>query len=576
MISDRSYIFVLSVLIGIFSALSAILLKRGVAFLHETLQHRNRFDYTDYIALIFPIIGIGLTVVLKKWVLRDTIKHNITSILHAISRRNSLMRTHKVLSSLTGGVLTAGFGGSVGLEAPIISSGSAIGSNLGRVLRLDYKTITLMLACGATGAMSAIFHTPITAVVFALEVLLIDLSQFTLIPLLLSSISGSLVSKILQDPELIFNSKSVDNYLSVNIPYFIVFGIVAGLLAVYFTRLYLYVEARFEKIGTSRKKLLIGSGAIGLLIILFPPLYGEGFRTIRLLLMGQPEMILQDSLLAAWSANIWAVLLFFSALALLKVIATAITIGAGGIGGIFAPSLFTGALGGYLFAFVLNQTQWFHTLSTRNFTLIGMAAVLGGVLQAPLTGVFLIAEITGGYMLMVPLMLTTTIAYITTKYLQPNSIITTQLATKGELITHHKDKAVLSLMEVSSVIETDLLPVDIDERLGHLVEVISKSKRNVFPVVNKQNELRGIIYLDDVREVMFQNELYNKLAVQELMKPILHAVETKDTMNQVMQKFKATKAWNLPVTQQGKYIGFVSKSKIFNVYRQLLVDLSSD
>ncbi len=575
-LSSKAFILLLSVVIGFFSALAAIFLKSSVAFLHGLLQNDNSFDYTNYLSLMFPIAGIGLAVFLKKWVLRDSIKHNVTAILHAISKRNSLMRTHKVFSSVTGGIFTAGFGGSIGLEAPIISSGSAIGSNLGRILNLDYKTVTLMLACGAAGGVSAIFHTPITAVVFALEVLLIDLTQFTLIPLLLSSITGSVISKILQEPELIFDHKSLDNYDSLYVPYYIVFGIVAGILAVYFTRVYLKIESRFERVGRVRNKLLLGGSIIGLLILIFPPLYGEGFRTIELLLTGNPEIILRDSPLAYWSTNAWAILLFISALALIKVIATAITIGAGGIGGIFAPSLFTGALSGYLFAFSLNLTGWFHTLSTRNFTLVGMAAVLGGVLHAPLTGVFLIAEITGGYMLMVPLMLTSTIAIITVKYLQPNSIITIQLAAKGELITHHKDKAVLSLMEVSSVLETDLSPIHIKAKLGDLVEVISKSKRNLFPVIDDANKLKGIIYLDDVRENMFVRELYNKIKVINLMHPIEFQVETSDTMDVVMQKFKKHGVWNLPVTQKGKYIGFVSKSKIFNVYRQLLVDISSE
>lgn len=574
--SERAFLLWMSVLLGILAALGSIFLKTAVAFLHTHLQHDQKFDFTDYLALAFPTVGIALTVALKKWVLRDNIKHNITAILYAISRRNSIMQWHKVFSSLVGGILTAGFGGSIGLEAPIISSGSSMGSNLARLLRVDYRSATLLLACGATGAMSAIFHTPITALVFALEVLLIDISQFTLIPLLLASISGALVSKIIQEPELVFELQHPQVYLSILTPFYVLFGIYTGLWAVYFTRVYVFFENKFERIARARHRLLIGGLGLGLLIFLFPPFYGEGFATIRHLLNNNLQPVLHNSLFAGYETKLWVLLIFLSLLAFLKIVATAGTIGAGGMGGIFAPALFTGAVSGYVFARLVNLLGFFTHLRPSHFVLVGMAAMLGGVLHAPLTGVFLIAEITGGYSLIVPLMLSTTVTYITVKYLQPDSIITVQLAAKGDLITHHKDKAVLHLMDMQRVIETDLKLIAPQQTLGQLVQLIAHSARNIFPVVDSKKQLHGVVYLDDVREIMFDKSQYDSVVVRNLMRPVEITVETSDHMAMVMQKFKQSGAWNLPVVQDGCYVGFVSKSKIFMVYRQLLVDISAD
>ncbi len=574
-LNTRSFIIILSVIIGITAGFSAILLKTAVFKMRGILLNEFQFDYYNFLILIYPTVGVFLTVLMKKFVIKDSVKHNITSILYSISKLNSRLKTHKLFSSIIGATLTAGFGGSIGLESPIISTGSAIGSNIGRVLHLNYKQITLLLACGASGAISAIFNTPIAGVIFAIEVLLIDMTRYSLIPLLMASVSGTITTKIFIDKEILFDVSIHDSFTLSVLPFYIIFAILSGMLSLYFTRIYLLIEGYFDKIQKTRNKILGGSLVLGVLIFLFPALWGEGFATIKHLLVSDYNFLINNSPFFEIQNNIVVIILFFSFLCLLKVFATAITIGAGGIGGIFAPSLFTGAINGFLFVFVL-QTFGIADLSVTNFVLVGMGAVLSGVLHAPLTAMFLIAEITSGYELIVPLMLTSTISFITVKYFEHNSIITMQIAKRGELITHHKDKAVLKFMNLHSVIETDLMTVPLNSNLRDLVKIISKSKRNIFPVISEGNLLAGIILLDDVRELMFNTDVYDTTLVRNLMQCPPSHIDIHDPMDTVMKKFNQSKAWNLPVIEEGKYVGFVSKSKMFSVYRQLLVDLSDD
>lgn len=571
-ISDKYFVLILSVVVGMAAGVIALALKTGVFFFHNLLVN-HRFNYNDLLLLLYPSIGITLVVVFRKYILRDTIKHNISAILHAISKRNSLMRAHKIFSSVVGGILTAGFGGSIGLESPIISSGSALGSNLARLLRLNYKTVTLLLACGAAGAIAAIFNTPIAAIVFALEVLLIDLTRFSLIPLLMSSASGAIVTKVFFKKDILFQFKLIDDFDVQSLPLYILLGIICGFISYYFTVTFLFVEGRFEKIKRYRYRLLIGGAVLGLLVFLFPPLYGEGYDMIKHILAGEQMEMFNSSLYSSIGDSVWLVTLFFVMIIILKVIATATTLGAGGIGGVFAPSVFTGCFTGFTFTSIFNAMGF--NLSQSNFALVGMSGMLAGVLHAPLTGVFLIAEITSGYDLIVPLMITSAIAFITSKYLEPNSIVTMQLAKKGELITHHKDKAVLTFMELSSVIETDLISIEPDKNLSDLVKVIAKSKRNLFPVVDYNNELVGIVLLDNVREIMFDNTMYNT-SVSNLMVMPPDYILSSDSMERVMNKFRETNAWNLPVLDDGKYVGFVSKSKLFTAYRNLLIEISEE
>jgi len=577
-LKESTFVLILAVVVGTLAGFVALWLKVSVYYLRELSVVRIIGDdkYKLALLLIFPTVGIGLTLFFKHFVIKDTIKHNISSILSAISKKNSIMRRHKVFSSMLGGILTAGFGGSVGLESPIISSGAAIGSNFGRIFHLNYKTITLLLACGSSGAIAAIFNTPIAGVVFALEVLLLDLSRFSLIPLLIASVSGTIVTTIFYPDSILFDFQIKESFQIADLPFYLVFALFCGIVAHYFSTTYLRIETRIEKISNPYRRFFIGSLGFGILLLVFPPLWGEGFSAIKALMSENHHAVLDMTLYSQYSDNLIVIFLVFVFLILLKVVSTALSVGAGGIGGIFAPSLFTGAITGYLYAFFINTLGIGVELSLVNFTMIGMAGLLSGVLHAPLTGLFLIAEITFGYELIVPLMIVTTISFLTAKYFNNNSIVTAQLAAKGQLITHNKDQAVLTMMKLKSVIETDFLIVSIDANLGDLVKIVSKAKRNLFPVIDREGFLAGVILLDDIREIMFNQDLYKKQLVENLMTSPPAFIKMSDKMELVMHKFNKSKAWNLPVIEKGKYVGFVSKSKLFNVYRQQLVEITAE
>lgn len=575
-ISDKYFLLILSAVVGVAAGFTALILKTAVFFFKKFLLEDINLSNDGLLLLIYPAIGIAIVVLFKKYFLKDKIKHNITSILHAISRRSSLMRGHKVYSSVFGGIVTAGFGGSIGLESPIISSGAAIGSNIGRLLHLNYKTITLLLACGAAGAIAAIFNTPIAAIVFALEVLMLDLTSFSLIPLLISSVAGTITTKFFYEEEILFEFTLMDQFVPADAPFYILLGVLTGFVSVYFTRVFLSVEKKFEQIKKNYTRVLWGGFLLGVIIFVLPPLYGEGYSVIKAVLANDYDSIIGNSFFTYFKSNTWVFILFFLLLVFFKVVATALTIGSGGIGGIFAPSLFTGAFTGFLFSYIYNLFGFVNKLSVSNFALVGMAGLLGGVLHAPLTGIFLIAEVTSGYELIVPLMLTSTISFLTVKFFEPNSVFTMQLAQKGQLITHHKDKAVLTFMKLASIIETDLKTVHIDATLGELVKIVSKSTRNIFPVVNNDYQLEGLILIENIREIMFTPELYEDTYVRNLMVAAPNCITSKDSMEQVMKKFKDANAWNLPVIDEGKYVGIVSKSKMFSEYRKLLVDISAE
>ncbi len=575
-LTNKHFLLIVSAVVGILAGINALVLKTSVYYIRiYSLRWIEAIGDYNFLLLLYPSIGILLALILKKYIIKDSVKHNIASILYAISKRKSRMRSHKAYSSILGGVFTAGFGGSVGLESPIISAGAAIGSNISRRLNLDYKTTTLLLACGASGAIAAIFNTPIAAVVFALEVLLLDFTRFSLIPLLIASVSGAIVTKIFSNEAIVFQFKITESFVARDIPFYFLMAIFAGLISIYFSRSFLFIEDFFDKIKKTWTKFIIGSLAIGLLLFFFPPLYGEGFETIKSVFDGNLDSLFHGSLFESTEYSWLIIALFLVALVFVKVWATAITIGGGGVGGIVAPSLFTGALAGFLFAFLINNLFGLE-LSLKNFALVGMGSVLAGVLNAPLTGIFLIAELTWGYELIVPLMLSTTISFVTVKSLDDNPIITKQLAARGELITHHKDKAVLSFMKLTEIIETDLKTISIDAYLGDLVKVVAKSSRNIFPVIDAENNFIGIVLLDDVREIMFEPENYSTTKVEELMTMPPDLILKTDTMDEIMEKFKISEAWNLPVVDENKYVGFVSKSKMFSIYRQQLVDISEE
>lgn len=574
-IKERQFVLILSFIVGILSGLAAITLKNTIHYTNYFLTHRMNVDSGNLIYLAYPMIGIFLTVLFVRYFVRDNIGHGVSRILYAISKKNSHIKAHNNYSSILASTLTIGFGGSVGSEAPIVLTGASIGSSLGRLFHLNYKTITLMVGCGAAGAIGGIFKAPIAGLVFTLEVLMLDLTMASLIPLLISSVTAASIAYFMMGKGVLLSYVLKEPFVVNNIPYFIILGVFTGLVSLYFTRGAMYVESKFDGFGNSFRKLIIGGLVLGVLIYLFPSLYGEGYETIQALLNGQSSEIVHNSLFYFIKDNYWLLLGYVVLILFFKVVAMSATNGGGGVGGIFAPTLFMGGVAGFFVARVINFFELIH-VSESNFVLVGMAGMMAGVMHAPLTAIFLIAEITGGYGLFIPLMITSTIAYLTIMYFEPHSIYTKRLAKRGELITHNKDKAVLTLMKLNRVLETDLKKVDPDATLGELVKIISQSHRNIFPVVDDEEKLLGIVLLDDIRDIMFNPEMYDRTYVHSLMIMPPTVIEVNEPMERVMRKFEESGAWNLPVIHDGKYAGFVSKAKIFNVYRRVLVHFSDE
>ncbi|MBI9057543.1 MAG: chloride channel protein [Labilibaculum sp.] len=574
-IKERQFVLLLSFVVGLVSGLAALLLKNAIHFTHHFLTHRLHVDSANLLYLAYPGVGILLTILFVKFFVKDNIGHGVSRILYSISKKNSLIKSHNNFSSIIASTLTIGFGGSVGSEAPVVLTGASIGSNLGRMFHMNQKIITLMVGCGAAGAIGGIFKAPMAGMVFTLEVLMLDLTMASLIPLLISSITGASVAYFFMGKGVLLSYDVTAPFVINNIPYYIILGIFAGLVSLYFTRFSMYLESLFDCVKNSYQKMLIGGLSLGVLIFLFPPLYGEGYNTIQALLDGNHTHLVNNSIFYFLKDNYWLLLGYVVLILVFKVVASTVTTGSGGVGGIFAPSLFLGGVSGFLVARVLNGFN-FVKLSESNFTLIGMAGMMAGVMHAPLTAIFLIVEITGGYALFIPIMITATIAYLTIMYFEPHSIYTKRLAKRGELITHNKDKAILTLMKLGKVIETDLKRVDPNATLGELVKKISQSQRNIFPVVDEDEKLLGIVLLDDIRNIMFNPEMYDDTYVHDLMIMPPAILDANAPMDKVMRRFEETGAWNLPVVQDDKYLGFVSKAKIFNVYRRVLVHYSDE
>ena len=578
-IKDKQFVLLLSFLVGIFTALAAYILKFLVEYIKEFLTENFHTTGANWLYLVYPVVGIFVTGLFIRKIVRDDIGHGVTKILYAISRKQSRIKRHNVWSSVCASAITIGFGGSVGAEAPIVLTGSAIGSNLGSLFRMDHKTLMLLVGCGAAGAVSGIFKAPIAGVVFTLEVLMMDLTMAFLLPLLITSVTAASVSYLLTGTEAMFQFHLDYPFSLERIPYAIALGIFCGLVAWYFTRSMNWIEDIFRRYKNPYVKFLIGSAMLSVLIFLFPPMYGEGYDTISLLLNGASisdwETVMNNSL---FYGNAHLLVLYLILIILFKVFASSATNGGGGCGGIFAPSLFLGCIAGFVFSYVCNEFNIGNTyIPEKNFALMGMAGLMSGVMHAPLTGVFLIAELTGGYGLFLPLMIVSVCAYLTIIVFEPHSIYSMRLAKSGELITHHKDKAVLTLMNMDSVIETDFLTVRPDMDLAQMVKTISQSGRNLFPVVDIRNELIGVVVLDDIRNIIFRQELYHRYHVAEFMVVPKARIITTDSMEVVMEKFDSTNSWNLPVVDENnKYIGCVSKSKVLSTYRQMMVDLSAE
>lgn len=575
-ISHRQFVLVLSFLVGVLSALAAYLLKHLIHLIQHLLTGHFDPHTFNWLYLVYPVVGIFITGLFIRKVVRDDISHGVTKVLYAISCRMGRIRRHNTWSSMIASGITIGFGGSVGAESPIVMTGSAIGSNLGSLFKMDRKVMMLLIGCGAAGAVSGIFKAPITGLVFVIEVLMIDLTMSSLLPLLISSVTAATLSYALMGTETMFKFTAEDFDLS-RVPYVLLLGVVCGLVSLYFTKVTVGIEKFFKRFKSPYMRLLIGGSALSVLIFLFPPLYGEGYETINRLIDGSPEtseMILERSL---FSSHTDLLLLFMFLVVAFKAVASTVTNCAGGCGGIFAPSLFLGCVTGYLFASLCNNAGAGEMVINENFALFGMAALMSGVFHAPLTGVFLIAELTGGYSLFLPLMMVSVSSYLTVRIFDSNNIYAVRLAQRGELITHDKDQAVLTTLKVADVVEKNFIPVSPEMDLGALTSVVAKTKRNIFPVLNAAKHLVGVIYLDDIRHIMFRQELYHRYSVASLMRQVPERLSIEEPMDVVMRKFEDTGAWNLPVEDiTGEYIGFISKSAVFTAYRNTLLDFTSD
>ena len=587
-VSEKHLVLLLSFFVGAFSALAAALLKTFIHFIQQQVEGHLIADERTWWYLITPVIGITLAALFVKYIVRDDISHGITKILYAISQRKSIIKAHNMWSSIVGSGLTIGFGGSVGAEAPIVLTGAAIGSNLAKAFRLDQKTMMLMIGCGAAGAIGGIFKAPIAGLVFTLEVLMMDLTMTSVAPLLISSVTATAISYILTGVEPMFPLDVTEPFLVQRIPWYLILGIICGLVSLYFTRgmngLERWMKTHIRSIGA---KIIAGGLTLSILIFLFPPLYGEGYETIRQLINGDSLSALLNSPLEKYiiPTQFYAglstlntqliILVYFIAIIFLKIVASVATNGGGGVGGIFAPSLFMGAIVGFATARVMNMSGL--GVPETSFALVGMAGLMSGVMHAPLTGIFLIAELTGGYHLFMPLMIVSVISYVTIMFFEPHSLYAMRLAQKGELLTHNKDRNVLTLLKMDSVLETDFVTIMPQMTLGELVKVISESRRNIFPVIDKNGRLRGILLLDEVRNIMFQPRLYKRFTVEQLMTSPAAILRFDLPMDKVMEIFEDTGAWNLPVVDaERRYLGFVSKSKIFNSYRNVLVHFSEE
>ncbi|GLB53452.1 chloride channel protein [Neptunitalea chrysea] len=576
-IPQRNFVYMLSVLVGLIAGLGAVTLKNLTHFIQHLLEAKVVSDYHHAFYFLFPLVGLSITFLIKKYVIRHNFGHGIPSTLKAIAKKKGIMKQYQMFSALLAAPFTVGFGGSVGLEGPTVSTAAAISSNISRLFHTNQSTRTLLIGCASTGAIACIFKAPIAAIVFAIEVFSLDLTLSSLLPLLISSISGVLLSYFFYGDDTILPFQLIDKFELNQVPYFALLGVVAALTSIYFTKVYEYLHNYFEKIASPIKRLIIGGLGLGVIVFFIPPLYGEGFDVINNVMKGNYETALQNNFLHLEIHNAWIIIGMLAGLVIFKIIASAFTFGAGGIGGIFSPSLFMGSILGCFFAKLINTLGFLKfNLSESNFTLVGMAGVLGGVLQAPLTAIFLIAELTGGYNLFIPLMITVAICFAITKYFLPFSVYSMELARAGDLITHDKDQAVLTLMNLESLIEKKFVPVHPEMTLGDIVhKAVIKSNRNIFPVIDANDSLQGIILLDDIRPIMFNQNLYKEIKAEDVMQNAPAVIDLdNDRMSGVMQKFQDSSAWNLPVISEEKYIGFISKSKLLTAYRRKLISFT--
>ena len=578
-LSERQMTYVLAFVIGILASVAGYVLHNLIRLIEHLLTSGFFYQRSNWLYLVFPVIGIWLTTLFIKYVVRDNISHGITRVLYAISTKNSRIKAHNTWTSVVAAAITIGFGGSVGSEAPIVLTGSAIGSNLGQLFHMDKRTVMLLVGCGAAAAISGIFKAPIAGLVFTLEVLMIDMTMASLMPILISTITADIFSYLFTGTAAMFSFRMDSEWMVQRIPGTILLGVFCGVMSLYFMRMMSFCEGWFARMRQhTYGKLVVGGVLLSTLIFLFPSLYGEGYNTLAIFINGTSEadwsQVMNGSLFYGHSELL---IVYVGLVTLAKIIATSSTNGAGGCGGTFAPSLFMGGFAGFFFARLWNMEQIGVYLPEKNFTLLGMAGVMAGVMHAPLTGIFLIAEITGGYKLFVPLIVVSVVSVMFISIFEPHSIYAQRLAREGKLLTHHTDRSVLTMMSMNSVIERQGTSVSPDMTMGTLVRVLTGSKDNFIPVLDGNKRLLGVIDITKIRHIVFRTELYHRVLVSELMTPVPAILYENEPMEDVMASFDKTGAEDLPVVDLNNHLkGYVSKTRLYRVYRQLVADFSTE
>jgi CIC family chloride channel protein len=575
-ISERQFVFILSILVGFLAGMGTVLLKNFTHYIQLFFELSFFKNYQNSFYFIFPTIGLILVYLIKQIWLKKHIGHGISSTLYAISKLGGIIPKYNIYAGLITAPLTVGFGGSVGLQGPAVSIGAALGSNAARFFHMNQKTRMLLIGCATAGAMASMFKAPIAAIVFAVEIFSLDIAFTSLIPLLLASVSAVVTSYFFLGTDILLRFELTDKFQINDIGFYVIFGLITGLASVYFSKVFFAITNFFKQFKSRAKRLLIGGLAIGTILYFIPALYGEGYGIMNNLLKGDHLAAIGKSPFNLDLSNIWIVIALLLGIAIFKAIAMTTTFGAGGVGGVFIPTLVMGSTLGNAFAKVINNIGLDFQVSESNFTLIGMTGLMAGVLHAPLTAIFLIAEITGGYELFVPLMIVSAISFSITKYYISHSIYTLKLAQRGELMTHDKDKNVLMVLNIDKIIETNFIILKPEMKLRDILKnAVAKSSRNHFPVVDNDIRFLGVIRLDDIRHIMFDSDLYDKVNASSLMHSNTDVITyEKDSMNVIMEKFKKSGVWNLPVIKNGKYHGYISKSKLLTAYRQQLINFT--
>ena len=575
-LSDRTFLVCTALLVGVISGLAAVVLKNMIHYFGTYVLDTFAADRSNFLLLFLPLIGVGVTYFYVRYIVKDNISHGVSRVLYAISKTGGYLKKSKMYSSAVASTITIGFGGSVGPEAPVVLTGAAIGSNIGRRLQVDYKTMVLLIACGSTGAVAGIFGAPIAGFIFAIEVLMIDLTMGSLLPLLMASLAGTVVSALLMGRSATFHFDVTPDYMLRNLPFYIILGLLAGLASHYFLYMTEHIEKLFSRLKRGPIKLVIGGTLLCGLVFLFPPLYGEGFNFVSSIIQGNTDHLLNNTFWYDYRHLSFVFLIYVLVIMLLKVVAMALTNGSGGVGGVFAPSMFVGAFLGLFLARLFNVIMPSLSLPEANFVLTGMAAVMAGVMHAPLTAIFLVAEISGGYKMFVPLIVVSVTAYYINQFFNPHSIYTKKLAEKGNLMTHNKDMVVLSLLNKQSLVERNFVTVRPQDTLRQLIAAISLSSRNIFPVTDEENRYLGVVFLDEVKPLIFKADLYDKITVKDVMFRPQCTVDMSESMESVAQKFLSIPDYNIAVVDGEQYEGFLSRANVFSSYRQKVKEMSSD